>query len=461
MEKLLHRGSGVFGKLPRKRLQDMLKSSDERLDSFWSGGLTDEDVHRCLWMLTRILPNMKVWGLQVKTYKEAYRKCKMAANRTKMLMGEQGFEMMVASILRFESATDGLAGVARDHGFMDKWMIVDLKKKSVPQARTTSAASGSGSQNARIQMLEEQLAAARAEAAAAPAPARSNGAQVPEPHGAAPQTPQAAAQPHGAAPAPARSSEPLPSSQEQEAAITTQVPPLTPSPPQEHQAEITTGRVATGPVDISEPLETVTDEQQPPEMAVPEVLPQEQQVDLAQQQVVVSEQTPASARGNLSDAQVDLINRRRQVALAKLRARRMSGSGSGVGSDQPMPLMDQERGDVAAGVLASAQDNERHSAQRADVPTCVICHDVIVPGISIAAVTSLPCGHTYHTGCITQYAECKGCGLAEACPFKCHQSSSIDLHDDDEDTVVRPALRRNGSFMEEMAASMAASTALQ
>ena len=190
--------------------------------------------------------------------------------------------------------------------------------------------------------------------------------------------------------------------------------------------EITTGRVATGPVDISEPLETVTDEQQP------------------------------------TDAQLGLINRRRQEALAKQRARRTSGSGSGVGSDQPMPLMDQERGDVAAGVLASAQDNERHSAQRADVPTCVICHDVIVPGISIAAVTSLPCGHTYHTGCITQYAECKGCGLAQACPFKCHQSSSIDLHDDDEvDTVVRPALRRNGSFIEEMAASMAASTALE
>ena len=127
-----------------------------------------------------------------------------------------------------------------------------------------------------------------------------------------------------------------------------------------------------------------------------------------------------------------------------------------------MPLMDQERGDVAAGVLASAQDNERHSAQRDEVPTCVICRDVIVPGISIEDVTSLPCGHTYHTECITQYAECKGCGLAEACPFKCHQSSSIDLHDDDEvDTVVRPALRRNGSFIEEMAASMAASTALE
>ena len=183
---------------------------------------------------------------------------------------------------------------------------------------------------------------------------------------------------------------------------------------------------------------------------------------MAQQQLVVSEQTPASARGNLSDAEMDLINRRRQAALAKLRARRMSGRGSGVGSDQPMPLMDQERGDVAAGVLASAQDNERRSAQRHELPTCVICRDVIVPGISIEDVTSLPCGHTYHTGCITQYAECKGCGLAQACPFKCHQSISIDLHDDDEvDTVGRPALHRNGSFIEEMAAPMAASTVLE
>ena len=155
MEKLLHRGSGVFGKLPRKRLQDMLKASDERLDSFWSGGLPDEDVHRCLWMLTRILPTIKVGALQVKTYKDAYRKCKMAANRTKMLMGEQGFEMMVASILRSESSTGGLAGVASAYGFMDKWLIVDSKKKV--------------SQNARIQMLLEQLAAA------ALAPAQSNG----------------------------------------------------------------------------------------------------------------------------------------------------------------------------------------------------------------------------------------------------------------------------------------------
>ena len=317
-------------------------------------------------------------------------------------------------------------------------------------------------------MLTEQLAAARAEAAAAPAPARSNGAQVPEPHGAAPQTPQAAAQPHGAAPAPARSSEPLPSSPAPQAEITPQVPPLTPSPPQEQQAEITTGRVATGPVDISKPLETVTDEQQPPlpssqekEAAITTQVPpltpsppQEQQVDLAQQQVVVSEQTPASARGNLSNAQMDLIRTRRLAALAKLHARRMSGRGSGVGSDQPMPLMDQERGDVAAGVLASAQHNERHSAQRHELPTCVI--------IRITRITSLPCGHTYHTECITQYAECKGCGLAQACPFKCHQSMTIDVHDDDEvDTVVRPALRRNGSFIEEMAASMAASTALE
>ena len=119
-----------------------------------------------------------------------------------------------------------------------------------------------------------------------------------------------------------------------------------------------------------------------------------------------------------------------------------------------MPLMDQERGDVAAGVLASAQHNERHSAQRHELPTCVI--------IRITRITSLPCGHTYHTGCITQYAECKGCGLAQACPFKCHQSMTIDVHDDDEvDTVVRPALRRNVSFIEEMAASMAASTALE
>ena len=435
-------------------MQDMLKASDERLDSFWSGGLPDEDVHRCLWMLTRITPNMKVNLLQVKTYKEACRKCKAAASRTKVVMGEQRFEMMVASILRFESATDGLAGVARDHGFMDKWMIVDLKKKSVPQARTTSAASGSGSQNARIQMLEEQLAAARAEAAAAPAPARSNGAQVPEPH--------------GAAPAPARSPEPLPSPPAPQAAITPQAPPPTlsppptPSPERQVSPEITTGRVATGPVDISEPLETVTDEQQPPETAVPEVLPQEQQVVVSQQQVVVSEQTPASARGNLSDAQVDLINRRRQEALAKRRARRTSGSGSGVGSDQPMPLMDQERGDVAAGVLASAQDNERRSAQRHELPTCVICRDVIVPGINIEDVTSLPCGHTYHTECITRYAECKGCGLEQACPLKCHQSMMVDVHDDDEvDTVVRPALRRDGTFIEEMAASMAASTALE
>ena len=39
---------------------------------------------------------------------------------------------------------------------------------------------------------------------------------------------------------------------------------------------------------------------------------------------------------------------------------------------------------------------------------------------------------------------------------------TIDVHDDDEvDTVVRPALRRDGSFIEEMAASMAASTALE
>ena len=97
--KLLHRGTVLFCKLPRKRLQDMLKASDERLDSFWSGGLPDEDVHRCLWMLTRITPNMKVSLLQVKTYKEACRKCKAAASRTKVVMGEQRFEMMVASIL--------------------------------------------------------------------------------------------------------------------------------------------------------------------------------------------------------------------------------------------------------------------------------------------------------------------------------------------------------------------------
>ena len=92
MCKLLHRGTSVFGRLPRKRLQDMLKASDERLDSFWSGGLPDEDVQRCLWLLTGINPNMKVrWG-QAKTYKEACRNCKAAASRTNVVMGEQRFE---------------------------------------------------------------------------------------------------------------------------------------------------------------------------------------------------------------------------------------------------------------------------------------------------------------------------------------------------------------------------------
>ena len=62
----------------------------------------------------------------------------------------------------------------------------------------------------------------------------------------------------------------------------------------------------------------------------------------------------------------------------------------------------------------------------------------------------------------TRYAECKGFGLDRACPFKCHHSIIHDVpYEDEVDAGVRPASRSDGTFIEEMDASMAASTALE
>ena len=94
----------------------------------------------------------------------------------------------------------------------------------------------------------------------------------------------------------------------------------------------------------------------------------------------------------------------------------------------------------------------------------MICREVIVAGTDIQENTSLPCGHTFHTECITRYAECKRCGLAQACPYRCHRSIE-DVRDDDEVDIVLPAMqsdvRRGETFLEEMAASVAASTLLE
>merc|ERR1712194_481014 len=72
---ILHRSAGYLGKIPKVRLQGMLKAADSRLDSFWSSRFDIDNINRVLWMLTKISPITRVGNLQVKTYREANKKC--------------------------------------------------------------------------------------------------------------------------------------------------------------------------------------------------------------------------------------------------------------------------------------------------------------------------------------------------------------------------------------------------
>ena len=54
---------------------------------------------------------------------------------------------------------------------------------------------------------------------------------------------------------------------------------------------------------------------------------------------------------------------------------------------------------------------------------CLICREVL--GDDPLAITALPCGHVFHTYCVTTYAEAQGCKMEHACVYRCHTTSWI------------------------------------
>ena len=52
---------------------------------------------------------------------------------------------------------------------------------------------------------------------------------------------------------------------------------------------------------------------------------------------------------------------------------------------------------------------------------CTVCHQEMAVE---EKRTSLLCGHTFHTECVTKYANKKQIPLEQACPMRCHRSSS-------------------------------------
>ena len=86
----------------------------------------------------------------------------------------------------------------------------------------------------------------------------------------------------------------------------------------------------------------------------------------------------ASTASQLSPQQLEIIERRRQEALAK--------------------------------------KHEREASQKVE---CVVCKQ---PMLLSEERLALPCAHTFHTICITRYAKSKGFTLQEACPMRCHRS---------------------------------------
>ena len=63
---------------------------------------------------------------------------------------------------------------------------------------------------------------------------------------------------------------------------------------------------------------------------------------------------------------------------------------------------------------------------------CVICRDAL--GDDTLAITALPCAHVFHTYCITNYAEARGCAIEHACVYRCRQTSWVI----DVDAAVTP-----------------------
>ena len=58
---------------------------------------------------------------------------------------------------------------------------------------------------------------------------------------------------------------------------------------------------------------------------------------------------------------------------------------------------------------------------------CVICLAIMTMEEERLA---LPCAHVFHEACITQYADCKGIRVAEACPFKCTMEQDLTVDGD-------------------------------
>ena len=124
----------------------------------------------------------------------------------------------------------------------------------------------------------------------------------------------------------------------------------------------------------------------------------------------------------LTLSQVEMIARNRSAALAKQMARGARVEVAEQPGDVRQHVAPQED------VPASARN---HEAQR-DVPAapteperpqCVICRDVMLPD---QEVESLACAHTFHTECIYKYAECKGCDVVMACPYRCNCAVEVD-----------------------------------
>ena len=55
---------------------------------------------------------------------------------------------------------------------------------------------------------------------------------------------------------------------------------------------------------------------------------------------------------------------------------------------------------------------------------CTVCHQEMTVE---EPRTSLLCGHTFHTECVTKFATIKNLPLEQACPMRCHRSSSASL----------------------------------
>ena len=453
-----------------KRLQNMLCCAERRFDHVWTSGMTSAMVCMLLWAVSRIRPDSVSNMLGVKTYKEVWKQCSNAGKRTRCIMGDQQYDLMIIELLR--AGVAGIAEIVERFGFQRDWLGSTEPRKKKPKETKEPVPTGLTELQHQMQMALARMgpnAAVATSAVQQPpsrellaalqclmpstkrvaqdfAPTRGIGSgNVPalaatQGIGSAP----ALAPPHGSGTAPA-----LAPSQGS-AGVPTLAPAqdsggvlgLTPAQCGSGGLQSNVGQLGdpalasaqgggggftenseagavveapaqgsgSGPADVSD-ADALSE--------LPTVTPEEAgAVVEAPAQGNGSGSADVSAANGLSEPSTLTPEVSAQVLPAVMSATAQpTAQDGGLTPDQLSQIaVNRAKARAKRKAIANGVQEGDAGIEEGVLPKCVICQ---CPMKVEEERYALPCMHAFHSDCIHQYAECKGLPVLKCCPFKC------------------------------------------